>query len=215
MPSAIQLLIVGEVWGAKSRVRWSQHDKAESVTRFMVSTVWGEGGDKKSWRNSVRSGLEAYETSDQTYVHLRPGMVLRVCLGSTKAHSSTQSNSPGNPYEESAKAKATRTKAKQAEKQAGWRKSGRWKWKGQSKKQKSEKWETRPTGGGGGGSKKTLMKNKIRAERVKWLVRQSSEIKKTESHMLIIMARVRRYRLAQGQARQTKSNKENRKQIRD
>ncbi len=44
-----------------------------------------------------------------------------LCLGSTKAHSATQSNSPGpgNPHEESAKAEATHKNAKQAEKQAG------------------------------------------------------------------------------------------------
>ncbi len=41
-----------------------------------------------------------------------------VCLGITKAHSAPQSNSPGNPHEESAKAEATHKKAKQAEKQA-------------------------------------------------------------------------------------------------
>jgi hypothetical protein len=50
-----------------------------------------------------------------------------VCLGSTKAHSATPSNSPGNPHEESAKAEATHKKVKQAG-EASWlkqNKSGR------------------------------------------------------------------------------------------
>ncbi len=63
---------------------------------------------------------EAYEASEQNVRVLASRYGAEgVCLGSTKAHSATQSNSPGSPHEGSAKAEATHKKAKKAEKQAG------------------------------------------------------------------------------------------------
>ena len=67
-----------------------------------------------------------------------------VCLGSTKAHNATQSNSPGNPHEGSAKEEATHKKAKQeAGREASWLKEV----KKVKRVGKSEKWVTRPRGG--------------------------------------------------------------------
>ncbi len=78
-------------------------------------------------------------------------IVLRVCAlltfvpsqltGSTwQTHSPLQSNSqPANWHKQLREAEATHNNNKQAEKQAGWRKSGRWKVK---RVVKSEKWKT-------------------------------------------------------------------------
>ncbi len=70
----------------------------------------------------------------------------------------------------------------------------------------------------GGEVKKTLVKNNFGTNSNDWC--DSRVKKKTESRMLmlisqqpcgkVVIARVRKLRLAQGQARQTKSNKENR-----
>jgi hypothetical protein len=80
----------------------------------------GAGG-VKGIEEQRTSYSEAYEASEQNVRALASRYGAEgVCLGSTNAHSATQSNLPGNhSHEESAKAEATHKKAKQAEKQAG------------------------------------------------------------------------------------------------
>jgi hypothetical protein len=95
-----------------------------------------------------------------------------VCLGSTKAYSVTQSNSPGNPHKESARAEAAHKKRSR-----------------QRSSQRNRKVKNGRQDPGGESSEKnfgekTLVKKTLKRQN-KMIGGAVSEIKKTESRMLI------------------------------
>jgi hypothetical protein len=131
------------------------HDKGEKAVGFTVSTTTGIGGGVRGLKNKISLGLQAFRGDKlrlRAWLPVSRNVADRVWVGQHYVHNTGQSNSP-----RTVQGQQRQQESKQAEKQAGWRKSGsekgRGKWKVGDKTQ---------GGGGGGRSKKNFGEKKNR-----------------------------------------------------